>query len=93
MKQLDRNGQQGNKEFLTEVLVLSALHHENIINLIGYCADGEERLLVYEFMLYGSLNDHLGTDCVHIFASLYISFFYYNIVKKLKPNTALLPML
>ncbi|KAL0461026.1 UNVERIFIED_CONTAM: putative serine/threonine-protein kinase PBL26 [Sesamum latifolium] len=59
VKQLDRNGLQGNREFLVEVLMLSLLQHHNLVNLIGYCADGEQRLLVYEFMPLGSLEDHL----------------------------------
>uniref|UniRef100_A0A0D3E3N8 Protein kinase domain-containing protein n=1 Tax=Brassica oleracea var. oleracea TaxID=109376 RepID=A0A0D3E3N8_BRAOL len=45
VKQLDRNGLQGQKEFLVEVLMLSLLHHSNLVNLIGYCADGDQRLL------------------------------------------------
>ncbi|XP_027773568.1 probable serine/threonine-protein kinase PBL25 isoform X2 [Solanum pennellii] len=59
VKQLDRNGLQGNREFLVEVLMLSLLHHNNLVNLIGYCADGEQRLLVYEYMQLGALEDHL----------------------------------
>ncbi|XP_049343412.1 probable serine/threonine-protein kinase PBL26 isoform X2 [Solanum verrucosum] len=59
VKQLDRNGLQGNREFLVEVLMLSLLHHNNLVNLIGYCADGEQRLLVYEYMQQGALEDHL----------------------------------
>ncbi|KNA24218.1 hypothetical protein SOVF_017650 [Spinacia oleracea] len=59
VKQLDRNGLQGNREFLVEVLMLSLLHHVNLVNLIGYCADGDQRLLVYEYMALGSLEDHL----------------------------------
>uniref|UniRef100_A0A7N0UBJ3 non-specific serine/threonine protein kinase n=1 Tax=Kalanchoe fedtschenkoi TaxID=63787 RepID=A0A7N0UBJ3_KALFE len=59
VKQLDRNGLQGNKEFLVEVLMLSLLHHPNLVNLIGYCADGDQRLLVYEYLPLGSLDDHL----------------------------------
>ncbi|KAK3443387.1 hypothetical protein EUGRSUZ_B03535 [Eucalyptus grandis] len=59
VKQLDRNGLQGNREFLVEVLMLSLLHHPNLVNLIGYCADGDQRLLVYEYMPLGSLEDHL----------------------------------
>ncbi|XP_023515000.1 probable serine/threonine-protein kinase PBL25 [Cucurbita pepo subsp. pepo] len=59
VKQLDRNGLQGNREFLVEVLMLSLLHHKNLVNLIGYCADGDQRLLVYEYMPLGSLEDHL----------------------------------
>ncbi|KAG8365073.1 hypothetical protein BUALT_Bualt18G0066200 [Buddleja alternifolia] len=59
VKQLDRNGFQGNREFLVEVLVLSLLHHPNLVNLVGYCAEGEQRILVYEYMANGSLEDHL----------------------------------
>ncbi|KAL3636782.1 putative serine/threonine-protein kinase pbl23 [Castilleja foliolosa] len=59
VKQLDRNGFQGNKEFLVEVLVLSLLHHPNLVNLVGYCAEGNQRILVYEYMINGSLEEHL----------------------------------
>ncbi|KAG2682215.1 hypothetical protein I3843_11G182700 [Carya illinoinensis] len=59
VKQLDRNGFQGNREFLVEVLMLSLLHHPNLVNLVGYCADGDQRILVYEYMPNGSLEDHL----------------------------------
>ncbi|CAL9133275.1 unnamed protein product [Musa textilis] len=59
VKRLDRDSLQGNREFLVEVLMLSLLHHPNLVNLIGYCADGDQRLLVYEFMPLGSLEDHL----------------------------------
>ncbi|XP_019424913.1 PREDICTED: probable serine/threonine-protein kinase PBL26 isoform X3 [Lupinus angustifolius] len=56
VKQLDRNGMQGgSKEFLVEVLMLSLLHHENLVKLVGYCADGDQRVLVYEFLPGGSL--------------------------------------
>ncbi|KAJ8747171.1 hypothetical protein K2173_012975 [Erythroxylum novogranatense] len=51
VKQLDRNGLQGNREFLVEVLMLSLLHHSNLVNLIGYCADGDQRLLVYSIYI------------------------------------------
>ena len=39
--------------------MLSLLHHQNLVSLIGYCADGDQRLLVYEYMAFGSLEDHL----------------------------------
>ncbi|KAG5542756.1 hypothetical protein RHGRI_015765 [Rhododendron griersonianum] len=59
IKQLNLNGHQGNQEFIVEVLMLSLLHHPNLVTLIGYCTDGDQRLLVYEFMSMGSLEDHL----------------------------------
>ncbi|BAF17684.1 probable serine/threonine-protein kinase PBL7 [Oryza sativa Japonica Group] len=59
IKQLDRHGFQGNNEFLDEVSKLSRLHHDNLVDIIGYCADGDQRLLVYEFMSAGNLEEHL----------------------------------
>ncbi|CAL9116229.1 unnamed protein product [Musa acuminata var. zebrina] len=63
VKQLERSGVQGSREFLVEVLILSLLHHPNLVNLIGYCADGNQRILVYEYMPLGSLEDHLLDLC------------------------------
>ncbi|GBG71077.1 hypothetical protein CBR_g8376 [Chara braunii] len=59
VKQLDREGMQGHKEWLVEVNMLGQLQHANLVNLIGYCSEGEQRLLVYEFMPRGSLENHL----------------------------------
>ncbi|CAN6981347.1 unnamed protein product [Brassica rapa subsp. trilocularis] len=59
IKQLDRNGPQGIREFVVEVLTLSLADHPNLVKLIGFCAEGDQRLLVYEYMPLGSLEDHL----------------------------------
>lgn len=59
IKQLNHDGLQGFQEFIVEVLMLSLLHHPNLVTLIGYCTDGDQRLLVYEYMPRGSLEDHL----------------------------------
>lgn len=58
-KKLKPEGFQGHKEWLTEVNYLGQLHHPNLVKLIGYCLEGENRLLVYEFMPKGSLENHL----------------------------------
>ncbi|XP_060216241.1 serine/threonine-protein kinase-like protein ACR4 [Lycium barbarum] len=47
------------KEFHTELDLLSRLNHAHLLNLLGYCEEGEERLLVYEYMANGSLHQHL----------------------------------
>ncbi|CDP10055.1 unnamed protein product [Coffea canephora] len=47
------------KEFHTELDLLSRLNHAHLLNLLGYCEEGGERLLVYEFMANGSLHQHL----------------------------------
>ncbi|XP_074274560.1 putative serine/threonine-protein kinase PBL3 [Silene latifolia] len=59
VKKLKPEGFQGHKEWLTEVNYLGQLHHPNLVKLIGYCVEGEHRLLVYEFMPKGSLENHL----------------------------------
>ncbi|KAL6200996.1 hypothetical protein ACLB2K_024711 [Fragaria x ananassa] len=59
VKILDRKGLQGSREFCAEVIMLSLVRHPNLVNLVGYCAEGEQRLLVYEYMANGSLENHL----------------------------------
>ncbi|KAK4402828.1 UNVERIFIED_CONTAM: putative serine/threonine-protein kinase PBL28 [Sesamum radiatum] len=51
---------EGEREFRVEVDILSRLDHPNLVNLIGYCADGKQRFLVYEYMHKGNLQDHLN---------------------------------
>ncbi|CAI9776537.1 unnamed protein product [Fraxinus pennsylvanica] len=51
---------QGEKEFLTEIELLSRLHHRNLVHLLGYCDEGGEQMLIYEFVSNGTLRDHLS---------------------------------
>ncbi|XP_043695674.1 probable serine/threonine-protein kinase PBL15 [Telopea speciosissima] len=59
VKILDIEGLQGHREWLAEVIFLGQLRHPNLVKLIGYCCEDEDRLLVYEFMPRGSLENHL----------------------------------
>lgn len=63
IKQLDPHGCQGIREFTVEALFLSLADHPNLVKLIGCCAEGVQRLLVYEYMPLGSLDDHLHGKC------------------------------
>ncbi|PRQ24440.1 putative protein kinase RLK-Pelle-SD-2b family [Rosa chinensis] len=51
--------EQGEKQFRMEVATISSTHHLNLVRLIGFCSEGRHRLLVYEFMKNGSLDDFL----------------------------------
>lgn len=51
---------EGEREFRVEVDILSRLDHPNLVSLIGYCADGKHRFLVYEYMHKGNLQHHLN---------------------------------
>nr|XP_016514903.1 PREDICTED: protein kinase 2B, chloroplastic-like [Nicotiana tabacum] len=72
VKKLKPRGLQGHKEWLSEVNYLGQLRHPNLVKLIGFCLEGENRLLVYEFMPRGSLENHLFRSelLIHIFFQL-----------------------
>ncbi|KAH9701266.1 putative serine/threonine-protein kinase PBL9 [Citrus sinensis] len=59
VKRLNQDGFQGHKEWLAEVNYLGQLYHPNLVKLVGYCLEDDHRLLVYEFMPRGSLENHL----------------------------------
>ncbi|KAK8456147.1 hypothetical protein SEVIR_4G282400v4 [Setaria viridis] len=59
VKELNPEGLQGDREWLTEVSYLGQYSHPNLVELIGYCCEDDHRLLVYEFMAKGSLENHL----------------------------------
>ncbi|KAK1426794.1 hypothetical protein QVD17_15474 [Tagetes erecta] len=59
VKKLNQESFQGHREWLAEVNYLGQFSHPNLVQLIGYCLEDEQRLLVYEFMPRGSLENHL----------------------------------
>ncbi|KAK8928878.1 G-type lectin S-receptor-like serine/threonine-protein kinase [Platanthera zijinensis] len=51
--------EQGEKQFRMEVATISSTHHLNLVRLFGFCSEGKHRLLVYEFMKNGSLDNFI----------------------------------
>ncbi|XP_042060710.1 proline-rich receptor-like protein kinase PERK12 isoform X2 [Salvia splendens] len=63
VKKLKATSLQGEKEFKSEVHLLSQARHHNVVMLLGSCTQGTHRLLVYEFICNGSLEDNLSGEC------------------------------
>lgn len=56
VKKLSQYSKQGKKEFMTEAKLLARVQHRNVVNLLGYCVHGSEKLLVYEYVTNESLD-------------------------------------
>ncbi|XP_059071742.1 L-type lectin-domain containing receptor kinase IX.1-like [Cryptomeria japonica] len=59
VKRISHGSRQGKSEYVSEVTIISRLRHRNLIQLLGWCHESSELLLVYEFLPNGSLDKHL----------------------------------
>ncbi|KAG1327907.1 L-type lectin-domain containing receptor kinase IX.1 [Cocos nucifera] len=62
IKRISRDSKQGKKEYISEVTIISRLRHRNLVQLIGYCHEKGDLLLVYEYMSNKSLDYHLYSE-------------------------------
>ncbi|XP_061345291.1 G-type lectin S-receptor-like serine/threonine-protein kinase LECRK1 [Gastrolobium bilobum] len=57
VKRLEKLVEEGEREFQAEMRAIGKTHHRNLVRLLGFCAEGSKRLLVYEYMRNGSLGN------------------------------------
>ncbi|CAK9148059.1 unnamed protein product [Ilex paraguariensis] len=76
VKQLSSKSRQGNREFLNEIGMISCVQHPNLVKLHGCCIEGDQLLLVYEYMENNSLASALFGE-LYNFATPFIPRFYH----------------
>lgn len=72
VKKLSSTSRQGNREFMNEIGLISCLQHPNLVKLHGSCIEGEQLLLVYEYMENNSLAQALFGETLLVHEFLYI---------------------
>ncbi|CAD5326760.1 unnamed protein product [Arabidopsis thaliana] len=72
VKRLSMKSGQGDNEFINEVSLVAKLQHRNLVRLLGFCLQGEERILIYEFFKNTSLDHYIFEEDSSLFLLSYV---------------------
>lgn len=80
MKRLAVASQQGKRQFVSEIATISVIQHRNLVNMYGCCVEGDNRIIVYEYLENRSLDQALFGTGMTFWALHFYGFYLWGVL-------------